>query len=247
MQQLQPHLDASDGPVFWFEGSVFWFEDGVNRMAVAVPERGQRFFRHGIRHRLVGLTYRYLQGRVSISPDDCVINIGANIGEVAVCLEWRGAKVLAIEPDSHVLPALKANADGRNIWVEPVAAWKQDGELEMYLATASGDTSVFQPAQKRIEGRMTFPARRIDTLAREYEIDHVRLIVGDAEGAEPEVLEGAAETLKITDYVSLCASAERDGERTMEACEIILHAAGFDIIHRGDQGFCTLIAKSRNS
>lgn len=226
------------------EGSVFWFEDGNDRMAVAVPERGQRFFRHGIRPRLERLTNRYLQGKVPISPGDCVINIGANIGEVAVCLEWRGAKVLAVEPDSQVLPALKANADERNIWVEPVAAWKQDGELEMYLATANGDTSVFQPAQERTEGRMVFPARRLDTLVRDYEVDHVRLIVGDAEGAEPEVLEGAAETLKITDYVSLCASAERSGESTLEPCEKLLKNAGFEIIHREETGFHTLIGRN---
>ena len=95
-------------------------------------------------------------------------------------------------------------------------------------------SSVFCDSQQR----HWVQAITIDALAKERDLERVKLIIGDAEGAEPEVLTGAMETLKRTDFVSVCASAERRGQRTLEACEKILKDASFDIIHRQETGFC---------
>jgi FkbM family methyltransferase len=221
-----------------------WVADGAERIA-AVPARMFRFFRNGIASRRELVTERYLKGLVPIHPGALCINVGANIGEVALTLADRGASVIAIEPDPGVLPALNANAAGRAIEVVPVAAWNANGHVAMRIATETADTSAFWDAPAS-QGAM-HPSRRIDTLIAERGIARVHLICGDAEGAEPEVLEGACETLKTTSYVSLCASAERCGERTLEACEALLAGAGFDIIYREDSGFCMLIGKSRSA
>jgi FkbM family methyltransferase len=221
---------------------VGWASDGDERIA-ALPARMFRFFRNGIASRRELVTERYLKGLVPIHPGALCVNVGANIGEVAITLAERGASVIAIEPDPNVLPALTANAAGRSIEVVPVAAWEVGGSLDMYIASDSADTSAFNVSPDL----RTVACARIDTMIYERGISRVRLIVGDAEGAEPEVLLGAEKTLKITDYVSLCASAERCGERTLEACEALLAGAGFDIIHREDSGFCMLIGKSRSA
>lgn len=222
-------------------GGVIWAFDGTAEMAGAVEERMRRFFNRGIAARRLKLTRRHLVDKVPILAGDFVINVGANIGEVAITLADWGASVFAIEPDPNVLPALRANAAGRPIEVVPVAAWHEDGPLQMYIDTAHGDTSAFNPSPEP-----TFlEARRIDTLMGDRPTTRIRLIVGDAEGAEPEVLEGARETLKRTEYVSLAASAERCGERTLDACEAMLRTANFDIIHREETKFCTIIGKAR--
>jgi FkbM family methyltransferase len=235
--------DHSENGVYWVgidRSGIHWVCDGQERIA-ALPARIFRFFRQGVASRCNRLIDKYLRDMVSVSPGDTVINIGANIGELAITLAERGAAVLAIEPDPSVLPLLRANAAERSIEVVPFAAWNADGPLEMYLASESADTSVFNVTKDRF----TANATRIDTMMRGRSIERVRLIIGDAEGAEPEALEGAAETLKITDYVSIRASAERCGESTLEACEAILARSGFDILYREETGFCTLIAKSR--
>jgi FkbM family methyltransferase len=223
---------------------VGWASDGGERIA-ALPARMFRFFRNGIANRRELVTERYLRGLVPIHPGALCVNVGANIGEVAITLAERGASVIAIEPDPNVLPALRSNASGCTIEVVPVAAWNADGHVAMRIASETADTSAFWDAPAS-QGAM-LACRRIETLVAERGIRHVHLICGDAEGAEPEVLEGARETLKITSYVSLCASAERCGERTLEACEALLTGAGFDIIHREDSGFCMLIGKSRSA
>lgn len=222
-----------------------WFDDGQARMAVAIPERGRWHFCSGIRPRLEGLTLRYLRGLIDVRPGDVVINFGANIGEVAVTLADRGARVVAIEPDPYVLPALNANAKSRKIAVVPFAAWNADTQLTLNLATANADTSYFQPSAERVTGQIDVSAYRIDTMLQGQNFDRIRLIVGDAEGAEPEVLEGARETLAKTDYVSVCASAERNGEVTSPACERILTDAGFEILYREKSRFYMLIGRNR--
>jgi FkbM family methyltransferase len=219
---------------------LHWVSDGYERIA-ALPARIFRFFRSGIAVRRNSLVNSYLQEMVTVGPGDTVVNIGANIGEIAITLAEQGAAVIAIEPDPNVLPLLGANAFGRNIEIVPASAWNTDGAIKMYLASDSADTSVFNVS----EHEAMVNSRRIDTLMQERGIERVRLIIGDVEGAEPEALEGARETLKTTDYVSIRASAERAGESTLEACEAILGQAGFDIIYREETGFCTLIAEAK--
>ncbi|MEJ0097274.1 MAG: hypothetical protein WDM84_04210 [Bauldia sp.] len=122
----------------------------------------------------------------------------------------------------------------------PVAAWKEEGSLTFYLATDTADSSAVTPTAHEI----TIEAKTIDTMAAG--LDHVRAIVGDAEGSEPEALAGATKTLARTDFVSLDCGYERRGERTLETCEGILKAAGFDIIRRQDSRRCNLIARNRS-
>jgi FkbM family methyltransferase len=236
--------DHSENGVYWAgtdRNGIHWVSDGFERMAV-LPDRAFRFYRFGVAARRGRLTERYLHGLVGAPHGAQVINFGANIGELAVEFASQGAAVMAIEPDPGIVPYLRANAAGRRIEVVPFAAWRADTAVDLYLRTESADSSVFN-----ISERWTpVTARKIDTLTAVRDIKRVHLLIGDAEGAEPEVLEGAQETLKITEYVSICASAERRGESTLEACEAILKASGFDIIHREETGFCTLIAKSRN-
>ena len=224
---------------------MLWFDDGQTKMAVAVPERGYRFFAKGIAQRCNSLCDRYLRGLIEVRHGDVVVNFGSNIGEVAVALAAKGAHVIAIEPDPYVLQALNANAERYGLTVISAAAWKEDGELAINLATDFGDTSVFEPKPNRAIGRALVQGIRIDTLIKELGLKRIRLIVGDAEGAEPEVLEGARETLAITDYVSVSASAERNGESTGPMCEQILSDAGFEIVHREETGFQTLIGMNK--
>lgn len=234
------HMVAGSYWVGIDDNGISWVSDGQDCMAV-LPSRIFRFYRSGIQRRFTYLKARYFPSVPSLPQGANIINIGANIGEVAVFLATEGnAKVMAIEPDPNVLPFLCANAKGRFIDVVQAAAWDADDMLPLYLKSDSADSSAFNPTDHKI----MVPCRKIDTLVKARGIERVHLIIGDAEGSEPEVLRGASETLKFTDYVSICASAERTGERTQEACESILTEAGFEIVRREASGFSTLVARN---
>jgi len=220
---------------------MFVVKDGRDEIAIAFKHRARRYAIAGIKNFRTSLTNRYLKNIVPIRSGDVVINFGANVGEIALTLAEFGAKVLAIDPDPRHLTPLYFNTHKFGVELIPVAAWDSDCLLKLYLDDDdSADTSVINQTDNYIRAI----GQRIDTIVEDRGIDRVRLIIGDAQGAEPEVLIGAAETLKITDYVSVCASAERRGERTLETCEAILNEASFNILHREEEKFCTLIGKN---
>lgn len=231
-----------EGPRIWVDddpSGVFWVSDGFTRMAGAVKQRACTRFYHGVSRQCEKLVNRYLRDLVPIPKGATVLNIGANIGEVSAVLATQGASVIALEADPNVLTALAANSREYNFSVEPVAVWREDGSLAMYVATATADTSVFNASDQVIQ----VDAMRIDTVVQRHRLSRIHLIIGDVEGSEPEALQGASETLLNTDYVSLCASAERSGVRTLEDCEALLKESGFEILFREETGFCTLIAR----
>jgi FkbM family methyltransferase len=231
---LAPELNMATGP----DGLV-WIDDGDTRIAIAVPSRSKRY-RHGINRRCRTLTDRYLGfGQVPIGAGDNVINVGANVGEVAKTLASRGATVIALECDANVLPCLDANTKGSTVTVLPVAAWKEGGPLTIFIATAHADTSAVNPSDETA----VVEARTIDAVVDDAGLDRVHLIVGDAEGAEPEVLAGARNTLRRTSFVSMACGYERGAERTLEQCESILKESGFEIIRRNQRGNCILIGR----
>lgn len=222
-QNEQIEADHGDYCIGYAPGGVIWFHDGKDRIAAVNEWRIRRYLYRGISLRFGALLRDYLgNGLINVPAGSNVINFGANIGEVALALNRKGANVLAIEPDPNVLPALTANAKGRRIDVKSVVAWHAECEVDLHVATEKGDTSVINGSAETIRAK----AARIDDLTNMP----IHLIVGDAEGAEPEVLQGAAETLKRTRYVSIRVGAERNGKCPGLECREILERAGFTIL-----------------
>lgn len=220
--------------------SVLWVCDGRDCIAAVEPWRVRRYLYRNIARRREKLLASYLgQGKLSLPEGAMIINYGANIGEVAMAAAAKSCLVTAIEPDPNVLPALYLNARGKPITVVPVAAWCEDGPLPLFLATEQADTSAINHSSEKILAL----GRRIDTLTEDLRIGQVHLIVGDAEGGDPEVLMGAAETLKRTRYVSVRTALERNGKSARDLCLNVLMGAGFEIIHDEDE---TLIGRNRN-
>ena len=115
-----------------------------------------------------------------------------------------------------------ANAKGRYITVWPYVAWKTKESIDLYIATRRGDTSVINESPEKIQ----VEAVDIDSLY----FPSPYLILGDAEGAEPEVLLGAKDTLTRTKYVSIRVGQERAGRCSGPECRAILEDAGFKIL-----------------
>lgn len=227
-QNEQHPNDFGEYSIGGASSGIIWFHDGKDRIAAANAWRVQRYLYRGIDRRFKALMRDYLgNGLIDIPDGARVVNFGANIGEVALALNRKGAHVVAIEPDPNVLPALMANARGRRIDVCPYVAWCEDGKIKLNIATEKGDTSVINPSSETIEAY----ALRLDTIAGFGKNRlPVHLIVGDAEGAEPEVLQGATEVLKRTRYVSIRVGAERNGKCPGPECREILERAGFSIL-----------------
>jgi FkbM family methyltransferase len=208
--------NEQDHGVYWIARdaatpAVLWVCDGLDRIAASDDWRVARYLYRGIARRCDILVKDYLGGGVIPLPTGNVINFGANIGEAAIALARRSAVVLAIEMDPNVVPALQANeAAISSLYALQAAVWKEEGTIPISIATRMADTSAINLSDEHL----TVSAERLDTIMKRWggPFDPIDLILGDAEGAEPEVLMGAVETLKRTKYVSLRLGAERTGK-----------------------------------
>jgi FkbM family methyltransferase len=156
-----------------------------------------------------------------------VIDIGANVGEFSRFVAKRAKMVLAVEPDRDNLPSLRQNLSGLNVRIVQKALWKEKAELEFYSAASDADSSLIKPQEYKESYRVE--AVPLDDLTEEFGLGEILLIKADAEGAEPEVLDGAMRTLERTHYIAIDCGLERNGEDTFEACTRRLESAGFTV------------------
>ncbi len=207
---------------------------------VAVPsERRWRHYRRGWAARLDRLArQQFGVGEVVfVKPGQTVFDIGANVGEFSAAMADLGARVYAVEGDPTVMKCLEHNmAKTTGVHLSQTVIWKTTGEVTFYSVPKDADSSTIAPLATEGFEAMTLPALSLDDLARSLGIESIDLIKCDAEGAEPEVIEGGQHILRHTRQVAFDTGAERQGQETSDTCETMLKALGFRVFHQTRRG-----------
>lgn len=215
-------------------------DDGARRFWFCRNTRFRRYT-EGIDSFLGKLAAQYIVDAIEIRPGDWVVDCGANVGEVSSWLlkKQPGLNILAIEPE-----AMEANCADMNIFDGQARTirkvlWKEDTVLKFYSCGETADSSVFEIDQYQ---RVTeVPAIRLDSLLATFNPPRVRLLKLEAEGAEPEILEGAQQWLSRIDYIAADLGPERGRKQEQTATPVInyLLARGFDLVDmRFDRVIC---------
>lgn len=209
------------------EGNLFRLSSGGRAIyLVSLPR--WRWYRWGIDTRLRDLAAQYgILGLETQFAGKTILDIGSNIGEFALFAHENGAKVIAFEPDPRHIEALNKNFAGLPIEIVAKALWNEKTTLTFYSATATADSSLIEP--KAVERKLDVEAVTLDEFAAERGIGEIFLIKADAEGAEPEVLSGARETLKRARYIAIDCGPERKGADTVAESRAILESVGFNV------------------
>ena len=210
--------------------------DGYCRVSVpdgsafCVSPTRWRWYRRGLADRLHRLDRDYLF-TVLAPPSGPVLDVGAHTGEFSLLALSRKRAVFAVEPDPEVLVCLRRNLAGReSVTVIDALVWKVQEELTFTLAASSADSSVFGAhASESTTGTIRRRATTLDRIAEAHEINSLAFLKCDAEGAEPEVLEGGRDLLCRTARIAVDTGPERQGRRTTAACEALLRDAGFTV------------------
>jgi FkbM family methyltransferase len=168
--------------------------------------------------------------RACLRPGDVAVDVGANVGLVAVPLALAvapGGRILAIEPLPENVGRLEQNVrrnELENVTIVGAAAGADDGEIVLNVAADSAFSSVGTVTKYRAAGALRVPCRRLDSLWAELGRPHVALVKIDVEGAELDVLDGATELLRASRPVLL---VEADPGLAAEALAAHLTDAGY--------------------
>lgn len=170
---------------------------------------------------------------------DTVFDIGANIGSYAIyaALRHPSARVVAFEPEYANLHLLRDNIIDNQLQervaVYSVALGNRTGITRLHLQdltpgaalhTESPDALQVTRTQKPVIGREGICTFTLDAFCRETGLSPQGIKL-DVDGTEPEVLEGARETLRSATLRSLIM--EMFGEpASQQRCAQALEAAG---------------------
>ncbi|MEM1273676.1 MAG: FkbM family methyltransferase [Pseudomonadota bacterium] len=177
-----------------------------------------RRYKRGIAGGAASLAGRYGLRGLPFSPGGVLVDCGANVGELGIWAKAQGLDYIAYEPEQLEARTCDLNNfDGRPE-TRRRALWRDDTTLTFYRKPNTADSSVIE----------------IDATHGTVEIEAVRLASDlslpetgthifklEAEGAEPEVLEGAAPILEQFSYVAVDAGRERGRAQETTIVEVI--------------------------
>ena len=183
----------------------------------------------------------YMIDLIPFSTGDLVVDCGASMGDLENYLRQKVPEVsyIGFEANPNDFRCLQMNVGStksRNIGL-----WNQVVSMPFYVNDSSASSSFIEPPEFTEIVHIA-----ASTLSVEFPSQKIRLFKLEAEGAEPEVLEGALNILGNIDYISADVGPERgvNEEQTRDFVVNFLLSAGFDLIQE-KKGFRKIVLFKR--
>lgn len=180
---------------------------------------------------------------INIENDDLVIDCGANVGELNIAIKQKGIIVnyKAFEPDKSTFDCLALNNYEINKnELFNLGLSNLNGYSTFYLDNEGGNSSLvdFGSTQK-----IEIETKTLDS----FEFEQVKVLKIDAEGFEPEVLEGSKKTLQSTEYVTIDFGAERGQDQNTTIIEVndYMYENNFRLVRFSDFRFIGLYKNNK--
>lgn len=181
---------------------------GLRRIAVNPEDARARkmLLRRGVRY--VDLVQLVIHGLLKNLPFDLFLDVGSNYGECAFSVPlYCPTKILGFEANPHLHSYLGRskiyNDDVQDIAFRQVAVSNSAGTQQPFYIDEdwSGKSSLHQTTNQRLL-RIDVPVTTIDNELQHLQLKpDLLLLKVDVEGAEPQVLDGASQTLAQTKNV----------------------------------------------
>ncbi len=169
---------------------------------------------------------------VELKDGDLLIDCGANVGEINVALKEEKIFVeyIAFEPDPITFNSLKINNPESIKNLYNIGLSNENKEDILYLDGYGGNSSLIDFGSKH---QIAVNIKRLDSFDFQKRI---KLLKIDAEGFEPEVLEGTQSILKNIEYIAVDFSPERGTEQNLTIVETnsFLYLNKFELVKFGN-------------
>ena len=216
--------------VYLKKDNFFQVTEGKSKIFFTNKIRGFSVYRNGIKNRGNFLFSSYCLNKINFDIKDIVIDCGANYGDLMIEIKnhINVENYIAIEPNPYDFKVLILNY-GNSILINK-ALGKSNNTLPFYLSTEQADSSLVKP--KFFTKKIEVPVVTLENLINELNINKVKLLKVEAEGYEPEILEGIGSSLKKIQYVAVDGGYERgeNSEQTFTIVSNFLVKNGFNML-----------------
>lgn len=202
----------------------------------------------GFSRRANSLFKTYLLDQLEFPTDALIVDCGANVGDFYLALVTniiQSFEYIAYEPSPLDFTCLAYNVKSikGEVRLRQNALWNESEKLVFFLDVESASSSIIEP--KTFNSRTMVSAVRLD----EELFSTVFLIKVEAEGAEPEVLQGAIKLLPKTHYVVVDVGPERGKfeEVTRDAVVQFMNHQGFEIMRESDGNRRVVLFKNKRN
>lgn len=181
------------------------------------------------------LYLKYTDSKIKILESDVVIDCGAFVGGFSVAASLAGSKhVYCIEPSKFNFKCLQLNLalkEIRNSTALNIALGDKVGNATLNLSSSGCDNSLLEPDEGSLGKTENVKLDTLANLINKYDIDPNQLFLKvEAEGFEPEILEGLANYRPRVIVVDV--TPERNGESPRNSIVELLTGYGYvDFTH----------------
>lgn len=213
-------------------------DEGLHRVddgsdTITICRRGRhRRYKRGVMAGVHSLARQYHLDKAEVMPGGVLIDCGANVGELGLWASKMGMSYLPVEPEKLEADCVDLNNFDGQPKTRRMVLWKEDTTLRFFSKPGTADSSVFDMGA---DDAIEVEAKMLDSLNALDGSSGTNIFKLEAEGAEPEVLEGALNTLKGIDYVAVDCGYERGTSQDHTFIEVnrALSAAGFEAVEAG--------------
>lgn len=171
-------------------------------------------YARGLEFRATALGQSYFLDEIIFAKDDLVIDCGANVGDLFFWFKHRGLEInyLAFEPSIKEFKCLKENIFPYKAVNQ--ALWCEHADINFYLNSQDADSSLIQPEEyDEVQPIKAIPLESIIT-------SDIKLLKLEAEGAEPEVIQGAGSKIEFIEFISADLGFERGPSKDSTFIEV---------------------------
>ena len=217
---------------FTFDRSneIFCASEGDRRRYFHNMNRGFSSYGRSLESRGQRIAETYCLHELVLNSGDVVVDCGANYGDLYIFMEdvIEPSNYIAFEPGPHEYKCLRKSIPNGRLF--NMALSNHIGEVEFFLASASGDSSLIEP--KNYSRKEVVKVTTLDAMLPTLQINSCKLFKLEAEGSEPEILQGAQEFLSICEYIAVDGGRERGVEAalTFHTVNNFLLKNGFEMV-----------------
>ena len=219
---------------------IYTVSDGEIQINICRPGRYNRYKR-GIKRGIDALAFDYHLDKLKGLDGGTFIDCGANVGELGIWAQSRNMNYIAFEPEHLEADCCDRNNYNGQAFTIRKALWKETTTLEFFHKADTADSSALSVSD--YSEKTLVPAVSLDDHLDLSKLSHPVILKLEAEGAEPEVLQGAEKFVTLADYVTVDCGYERGASQDHTFIEVndVLTRNGFRAIAAQLRGRVTVL------